>query len=430
MDSLHTLTATEIVAAIHAGRTTALAVAEECLARIAEIEPTVGAWTHLDPDHVLRQARAVDRMPEPGPLQGVPVGLKDIIDTADMPTEYGTPIHRGRRPSHDAACVALTRRAGGVVMGKTVTTEFANRFPGKTRNPHDPRRTPGGSSSGSGAAVGAGMVPLALGTQTTASTIRPASFCGCVGYVPSRGDIRLSGVMEAAGSFDALGLMARSVEDIHLYRSVLVGVPMAALARPALADLRVGVARTGFWEACEPATRDAIERCASALARAGARVSRVDLPAGFDAIAEAHRWVSSFEFVRNRAWEIDHHWERISAPLREARIADGMACDFARYDASRATLRACARQLDDIQRDHDVLLTPAAAGEAPLGLQSTGDASFSTLWTALNVPAVTLPLARGASGLPIGLQWIGSRWADDRLLAAARAVAHAIGPVA
>jgi amidase len=427
MNELHTLTATEIVAAIRSGRTTAVAVAEDCLARIAAVEPDVEAWTFLDPDLVLRQARAVDGRADAGPLQGVPVGLKDIIDTADMPTEYGTPIHQGRRPSHDAACTALTRRAGGVVMGKTVTTEFANRFPGKARNPHDPTRTPGGSSSGSGAAVGASMVPLALGTQTTASTIRPASFCGCVGYVPSRGDIRLVGVMEAAGSFDALGLMARSVEDIHLYRSVLVGVPEVAMERLALAGLRVGVARTAFWDECEPETRRAVEDCAAALGRAGARVSDVDLPAGFDAIPEAHRWVSSFEFVRNRAWEIDHHWDRISEPLRGARIADGMGCSFARYDASRATLRDCALQLDDLQRDVDVLLTPAAAGEAPVGLQSTGNASFSTLWTALNVPAVTLPMARGAHGMPIGLQWIGSRWADDRLLATARAVAHAIG---
>ncbi len=427
MNALHTLTATEIVAAIRAGRTTAVAVAEDCLAHIAATDAAVEAWAFLDADLVLQQARAVDRRPQAGPLQGVPVGLKDIIDTADMPTRYGTPIHQERRPQHDAAATALTRRAGGVIMGKTVTTEFANRFPGKSRNPHDPERTPGGSSSGSGAAVGGRMVPLALGTQTTASTIRPASFCGCVGYVPSRGDIRLAGVMEAAGSFDALGLMARSVEDIHLYRSVLVGMPVQPMQRIDLAGLRVGVARTAFWNECEQETQAAIDACAAALGRAGARVSQVDMPAGFDGIAEAHRWVSSFEFVRNRAWEIDHHWEAISQTLRDGRIADGTGCSFALYAQSRDALRGHAAALDDVQRGYDVLLTPAAAGEAPLGLQSTGNANFSTLWTALNVPAVTLPMARGAHGMPIGLQWIGARYADDRLLATAQAVAHGVG---
>ncbi len=425
MTALHQLTATQIVAEIRAGRATAEAVVRDCLDHIAATEPEVQAWAWLDPDLALEQARAVDRRPTPGPLHGVPVGLKDIIDTADMPTAYGTPIHAGRVPSHDAACTALTRRAGGIILGKTVTTEFANRFPGKSRNPHDTTRTPGGSSSGSGAAVGGHMVPLAAGTQTTASTIRPASFCGCVGYVPSRGDIRMAGVMEAAGSFDALGLIARSVEDIHLWRSVLVGMPVVPLAEAPLRGLRIGVARTGFWDACEPATQQALLDAARQLSAWGARVSDVALPDRFDGIGEAHRWVSSFEFVRNRTWEIDHHWDAISETLRTGRIRDGMDCSFERYGEAREELRSCAGMLDLIQQDWDVLLTPAAAGEAPVGLHSTGDASFSTLWTAMNVPAITLPLARGAHGMPVGLQWIGTRYRDGRLLAVAHAIAGA-----
>src|SRR5687768_15409294 len=209
MKSLNQLTATEIVQAIGAGQTTAEAVARACLARIEEREPHVLAWQFLDPDLVLREARALDASGKVGALQGVPVGMKDIIDTHDMPTEYGSPIYKGHRPAGDAACVALTRKAGGLIMGKTVTTEFANRYPGKTMNPFDPLRTPGGSSSGSAAAVGDFMVPLAVGTQTTASTIRPASFNGCVGYRPTWGDLRCVGVKEAAGSLDTLGLIAR-----------------------------------------------------------------------------------------------------------------------------------------------------------------------------------------------------------------------------
>src|SRR5258707_3542152 len=226
------LPAWEIVGASERGGTTAEAVARACLDRIAAREPQVQAWQFLDPDLVLKQARALDAGGRIGPLQGVPVGMKDIIDTCDMPTEYGTPIHEGHRPRIDAACVALTRRAGGLIVGKTVTTEFSNRHPGKTMHPADPRRTPGGSSSGSAAAVGDHMVPLALGTQTTASTIRPASFCGCVGYRPTRGDPRLHGGMETAGSLDTLGGIARSVEDAALYRDLLLGVAPQPLAAP------------------------------------------------------------------------------------------------------------------------------------------------------------------------------------------------------
>jgi Asp-tRNA(Asn)/Glu-tRNA(Gln) amidotransferase A subunit family amidase len=229
MQQLHTRTATDIVQAIRHGHTTCEAVARACLEHIAMREPEVQAWQYLNGDQVLAQARALDQCGISGPLHGVPFGIKDIIDTYDMPTEYGSPIYRGHQPASDAACVALSRKAGGILMGKTVTTEFANVFPGKTRHPRDPHRTPGGSSSGSAAAVSACMVPLAVGTQTTGSTIRPASFCGIVGYRPTYGHLRCTGVKEAAGSFDTLGLMARSIADIALYRDVLLGDTPAPL---------------------------------------------------------------------------------------------------------------------------------------------------------------------------------------------------------
>jgi Asp-tRNA(Asn)/Glu-tRNA(Gln) amidotransferase A subunit family amidase len=420
MKHLNQLTASEIVSAIAARKTTAEAVARACLEHIAAREPQVEAWQFLDPELVLRQARALDASGKVGPLQGVPVGIKDIIDTCDMPTEYGTPIHKGHRPRIDAALVALTRRAGGIIMGKTVTTEFANRHPGKTCHPRDPARTPGGSSSGSAAAVADHMVPLAVGTQTTGSTIRPAAFCGCVGYRPTWGDLRCHGVMEAAASVDTVGLIARSVEDIALYRDVVLGVAPQPLAAKMIDPPRIGFCRTPFWSKCEPYTQRSLEDCAARLAHAGAKVSDVTLPTDFARIDDAHRWVSSFEFARNRAWEIDHHYEMISQTLRENRLKDGLACSFEKYRESRSFLARMRRQLHDVFRDYDVLLAPSAAGEAPVGLNSTGSASHSVLWTSTHVPCMTLPLFSGPNGLPVGAQFIAARNHDRLLFEAAR----------
>ena len=415
MKSLNQLTASQIVMAIAERKTTAEAVARACLDHIAAREPQVEAWQFLDPDLVLKQARALDAGGKIGPLQGVPVGIKDIIDTCDMPTEYGTPIHQGHRPRIDAAVVALTRRAGGLIMGKTVTTEFANRHPGKTRHPQDPTRTPGGSSSGSAAAVGDHMVPLAMGTQTTGSTIRPAAFCGCVGYRPTWGDIRCYGVMEAAGSVDTVGLIARSVEDIALYRDVLLGVTPQPMAAKVIDAPRIGFCRTPFWDQCESTTQKSLEDCAAMLAKSGAKVTDVTLSEEFNRIDDAHRWVSSFEFARNRAWEIDHHYGMISETLRNNRLKDGLACSFETYRDARSFLARMRRRMHDVFNDYDVLLAPSASGEAPLGLNATGNASHCLIWTSTHVPCMTLPLFSGPNGLPVGAQLIAKR-NDDRLL--------------
>lgn len=421
MKLLHQLTASEIVQAVTAGKATAEAVARACLDHIAAREPQVEAWQFLDPDLVLKQARALDASGKTGPLQGVPVGMKDIIDTADMPTEYGTPIHKGHRPRIDAAVVALTRRAGGVIMGKTVTTEFANRHPGKTHHPMDYARTPGGSSSGSAAAVGDSMVPLAIGTQTTGSTIRPAAYCGCVGYRPTWGDIRCHGVMEASGSVDTVGLIARSVEDIALYRDVLIGIPPQPLATQATQQrIRIGFCRTPFWSQCDPATRQSLEDCAAALAKAGANVTDVALPDAFNQIEDVHRWVTSFEFARNRAWEINHHYGIISETLRNNRLKDGLACSFEKYRESRAFLARLRRMMHDVFRDFDVLLVPAASGEAPVGLNATGNAAHCLIGTSCHLPCMTLPLFKGPNGLPVGAQFMAARNNDRLLFEAAR----------
>lgn len=415
---LNELTATEIVAAIAAGNATCEAVARACLERIAGREPQVQAWQHLNAEQVIAQARALDNSGRRGPLIGVPFGVKDIIDTCDMPTEYGTTIYQGHRPGNDAACVALSRKAGGVLMGKTVTTEFANVTPGKTRNPLDPARTPGGSSSGSGAAVGDCMVPLAIGTQTTGSTTRPASFCGVFGYRPTYGDLRCTRVMEASGSLDTLGLLARSIEDIALYRDVLLGVEPAPIANDA--PPRIGFCRGYFWQRLEPATQRLLEDAAQQLARAGARVEEVTLPEDFAGLEAAHRTISGFEFARNFTWEIENHWEKISEKLRNGRIKDGLACSYERYCEMWDLVERCRRLLEPLWDKHDVLLAAAAPGEAPVGWDPVPHPWVYMMWTTMHVPSVTLPVFKGPAGLPIGAQLIARRQHDRRLFAAAR----------
>lgn len=417
--ALNELTATEIVQAVTTGSATCEAVARACLERIALREPEVGAWHYLNPEQVIADARALDKSGSGGPLAGVPIGFKDIIDTADMPTEYGSPIYRGHRPKADAVCVALARKAGALVMGKTVTTEFANQYPGKTRNPFDPTRTPGGSSSGSAAAVGDRMVPLAVGTQTTGSTVRPASFCGAFGYRPTYGDLRCVGVKEAAGSLDTLGLIARSIEDIALFRDVLLGVPPEPI-NEAPGVPRIGFCRTHVWKILEPSTQKLLEDAAVRLESAGAQVKHIELPADFERIEETHRRISSFEFARNLTWEIENHYESISRRLRDGRIKDGLSFSHAQYVEARKHAETCRAIFGDLFGDCDVLLTAAALGEAPIGTNATGNVAPATIWTTVHAPSVTIPAFKGPHGMPVGAQLVARRHDDRKLFAAAR----------
>ncbi len=415
---LNELTATEIIAAIGQGQTTCEAVVRACLERIAAREPGVHAWAHLDPEAALAAAHAFDKNGQPGPLAGVPVGVKDIIDTFDMPTEWGTTIHKGRQPERDAACVALSRKAGGVLLGKTVTTEFANLHPGPTRNPHDLTRTPAGSSSGSAAAVADFMVPIAIGTQTTGSTIRPASFCGVFGYRPTYGEHRMHGVMEASGSLDTLGILSRSVADIALYRDVLLGVPpepMPKIERPHFA-----LCRSHVWDQFEPVTQTLIENAAFRLARAGARVTEFTLPVEFELLNDAHRAISSFEFARTFTWEIENHWNEISDTLRGGRLHDGLTGSFERYIEAKKLADECRHRLDALLGAIDVLLTPAAFGEAPVGMPAFAGVPLYQIWTTLHVPAISIPIFKGPAGMPIGAQLIGKRHDDRKLFACAQ----------
>jgi amidase len=416
---LNELTATEIVAAVRAGDTTCEAVTRACLERIAERDPQIQAWQYVNADLAIAEARLRDRGDKRGSFIGVPFNVKDIIDTADMPTEYGSPIYAGHRPAADAACVALSRKAGGVLLGKAVTTEFANFHPSRTRNPLDLSRTPGGSSSGSAASVADRTVAVSIGSQTSGSTVRPASFCGVFGYRPSYGDLRCVGIKESAGSLDTLGLIARSVEDIALFRDVLLDIE----PEPVAADIpapRIGFCRTPLWTLLEPSTQDLFEGAARSLARAGAKVSDVELPREFDDLPDAHRLISGFEFSRNFAWEIDNHWEKISETLRNGRIKDGLSCSYGQYVQARSLAERCRQLLPSISGNYDVLLTACATGEAPVGLNSTGNAKLALIWTTSYVPAISVPALTGPNGMPIGAYIVGKRNRDRDLFAAAR----------
>jgi amidase len=417
MTAPNRLSAAAAIARLGSGTLTAEALMHACLDRAAE-RADVKAWIWLDAEQALAQARTADRAHRPGLLAGLPIGVKDVIDTADMPTEHGSPIYRGNRPFADAACVALVRMAGGTIMGKTVTTEFANRFPGATVHPHNPAHTPGGSSSGSAAAVADFQVPAAFGTQTGGSTIRPAAFCGIVGYKPSFGEFARGGIKLQCHNLDTLGILCREVADLPPLRAALLAAPLRPLDSVSAAP-RVGLCRTPAWERADAATQALIERTASRLASAGARVAEISFAAPFADIVEHHRRIFNFEAARNYAYEYEQHNELVSRVLRDTVLTPGRELPLAAYVEAIETAEAFRRHLDDIFADVDVLLTPSAAGEAPEGLGSTGDPSFNSIWTLAWTPCVTLPAGTGPKGLPLGIQLVGPRFGDEALFDAA-----------
>jgi len=415
MSGAERLTASEAAARLAAGTLTAEALTRDCLER-ANARAEVKAWVWLDPEQALAQARAVDRAGRPGLLAGVPVGVKDVIDTLDMSTEHGSPIYRGNRPFADAACVALIRAAGGVILGKTVTTEFANRDPRETVHPRNPTHTPGGSSSGSAAAVADFQVPVGLGTQTGGSTIRPAAFCGVIGYKPSFGEFSRVGIKMQCHNLDTLGVICRSIEDMALMRAVLTAQDRHPVNRASSAP-RIGFCRTPAWDHADPDTQALLERTAAGLAAAGATVRDVKVtPAD---ILDHHRRIFEFEAARNYAYEYEVHGDKLSAALRDGLLTPGRALPLSAYVEAIETAEAFRRNLDDLFGEFDVLLAPSAVGEAPEGLGSTGDARFNAIWTLAWTPCVTLPAGTGRKGLPLGVQLIGPHFGDEALLDAA-----------
>jgi amidase len=411
------LSAAEAVARLQSGALTAEQLTRDCLDRI-EARAEVKAWTHLDPEHALAQARAADRAGRPGLLAGLPVGVKDVIDTYDMPTQHGSPIYAGNRPFADAACVALTRMAGGTILGKTVTTEFANRFPGATRHPHNPAHTPGGSSSGSAAGVADFQVPVGFGTQTGGSTIRPSAFCGVVGYKPSFGEFSRVGIKLQCQNLDTLGIICRSLDDIALMRAVLIEMPHRKVDRGAGVP-RIGLCRTPLWDVADSVTHTLIDAAAAKLSAAGATVSEVEFAAPFRSIADHHQRVFYYEAAKNYAYEHLEHRDLVSQVLLDTVLDPGSKISLADYIESLETAEAFRAHLDDLFAGVDVLLTPSAPGEAPEGLASTGNSAFNAIWTLSWAPCVTLPAGTGPKGLPLGIQLVGPRFADERLLDAA-----------
>jgi len=423
------LSAVEAARQIAEGKLTAEALVTAYLDRIAARESVVGAWQHLDREQALAEARHRDAEPPRGPLHGVPIAVKDLIDTCDMPTSYGSPIYRGHRPAADASCVALARAAGAIVLGKTVTTEFATFTPGKTANPRNPAHTPGGSSSGSAAAVADGMAPLAFGTQTAGSVIRPASFCGCVGYKPSFGLIDRAGVKPLADSLDTVGVFARTVDDAAFFAGVLSERPaLRHLAMPVQAP-HFGLYRTPMWDEAEPATVAAIDIARAALEHAGARVEELAIAPVHRELTAAQDKIMGFELSRALAYERIRHSAELSPRLAQLLDA-GMAIGAEEYDAARTRTEAARASLVGFFAGYDAILVPAAPGEAPEGLDYTGNPVFNRMWTLLGVPCVTVPVGWGADGLPTGVQLVGRMQDDARLMACAAFLESALAETA
>jgi Asp-tRNA(Asn)/Glu-tRNA(Gln) amidotransferase A subunit family amidase len=433
-----TLSASEAATAIRAGKLTSVEFVQQCIDRIANQEDKICAWSFFDPSYALAQAREADRRrlakAPLGALHGIPVGIKDIFDTSDMPTENGTVLHAGRRPSEDATAVALLRAAGAVIMGKTVTTELAVYSPGKTHNPHNLDHTPGGSSSGSAAAVAAEMIPLAIGSQTNGSVIRPAAYCGVYGYKPTRGLVSLHGALAQSAPLDSIGMFARTLEDIALIADQLIvfdgrDAGQIPHARAALSDIaaqepptppRIAFVKTSVWPKATVETQEAFTQFARAL---GSHVTEVELPNSFDRAIDCHRVIMLADLARSFAREYERGRDQLS-PMLRGMVEEGQKCLAVDYNLGLEQARHFYLSLEEIFADYDAILTPATTGTAPRGLEVTGSPIFCTLWTLTGVPAVSLPLLKGTNGLPLGVQLVGARGDDARLLRTARWLAQ------
>ena len=427
---LNLLTATEARAQLDRGEITSEQLVGDCLTRIEAREPDIDAWVFLDPDLALAQARARDSEAPRGPLHGIPVAIKDIYDTADMPTAYGTTVHQGHRPESDSAWVAALRAAGAVILGKSRSTEFANPTPTTTRNPHHLERAPGASSSGSAAAVADFMAPLATGSQTGGSVILPAAHCGIYGYKPSFGAFPSGGVRHAKPSIDTPGLFARSLDDVALMRAASLGTKPAALDPPASTSLRVGVCRTEVWPEALPESVAMLATAAKVLAEAGATVSDNELPVEVSQAMEEFRAILVPEDARAIATEGRDHFDQLNS-WSQASIRDAKDFTEAQYEHAKA---AAARGRDAVARvfdDFDVLITPSTRGEAPIDRAAIEPAYFNRIWTLMYLPCLSLPAFTGPAGMPVGLQIVGRRDDDERLLGIGdwieHRLAHALG---
>ena len=416
------LSALDLVRRVAAGELTPVDVVDLCAEAIAAREEEIGAFAVLDID----RARGLAKEPALAatPLRGLPVGIKDIIDTADFATEYGSPLYRDNRPAADAAVVSMVRRAGGIVLGKTVTTAFAHRQPGRTRNPRNLGHTPGGSSSGSAAAVAAGMLPLAFGTQTGGSVVRPAAYCGVAGFKPSFKLIPTIGTKCLSWHLDTIGLFAASVADVAFASGAIIGRDLR-VDEHAFRPPHVRVVRDHLWPEASAAMQGAVEAAAHAAAKAGATVDELKLPQILEDAWHVHPTLQDFEAYRALAFEYDRHREHIAPPTR-AMLDAAAAITVDDYDAARRVARRARQALGELLADGDVLLAPSAHDAAPLGLATTGSPSFNRLWTLMGAPAVNVPGLFNADGMPLGVQVIGRFGRDRSTLAAAHFIESAI----
>ena len=427
---LHNLTASDAIIGMGNASYSSEELTTACLTQIEKRDNVVQAWAYLDNKKALSQARKADERSKendryPGALNGVPVGIKDIIDTKDMPTEHGTTVHRGRQPEIDAVIVDRLRTAGAVIMGKTVTAELAVYTPGKTTNPHDPFRTPGGSSSGSAAAVAAGMIPLAIGTQTNGSVIRPASFCGVVGFKPTYGSIPRSGILRQAPSLDQVGVFSRTVLDSALLASVLTTgagyhgdtlpwprIDIPYITKPFCRPPRIGFIKTPVWseaaDHCQKTILGYVEQVAT-------DAPEIELPNVCSDAISCTRTIMLAEMAHNYNDLYEHHKSQLSAALVEM-IKEGRKITTSRYLEAKNLSQDIMTEVGRVLRNFDAVITPATPAEAPVGLESTGSPVFCSIWSLCGVPAVSLPVLNGASGMPMGLQLVSARGNDSTLL--------------
>jgi Asp-tRNA(Asn)/Glu-tRNA(Gln) amidotransferase A subunit family amidase len=439
--NLFEMSAAQAAVAIQSGEITSEELVQACLDQINALEDSVGAWVYLDPEYALEQARAADlhrrNGKSLGPLHGIPVGVKDIFDTKDMPTEDGTELHAGRTPAYDATAVALMREAGAIIMGKTVTTELAVYAPGKTRNPHDSARTPGGSSSGSAAAVAAQMVPLAIGTQTNGSIIRPASYCGVCGYKPSYGLISRYRILRQSRILDQVGVFGRTVEDVALLAQQLMAFDdrdpdLRPRSRPNLIGTvteeplmtpRLAFVKTPAWEQADEDVKGAFAELVEFL---GDRLEELELSELLDNTLNWHRTIMEADLAKSFRREYERGKASLSATLLEM-IERGQQYLAMDYNYALEQIPALNSALEEVLLEYDAIITPATTGEASVGLESTGSPVFCTPWSLCGVPSISVPILQGSNGLPIGVQMIAAKHDDARLLRTANWLVQQVG---
>jgi Asp-tRNA(Asn)/Glu-tRNA(Gln) amidotransferase A subunit family amidase len=421
------LSALDLAARLEAGKITPRAVVEMCAEAIAAREKDIGAFATLD----LAAARRAADDPRLSslPLRGLPVGFKDIFDTADLPTQYGSPVYANNRPAADATAVVMTREAGGIVIGKTVTTQFASLVPSATRNPRNLAHTPGGSSAGSAAAVAAGMAPIAFGTQTAGSVIRPAAFCGVAAFKPSYRLIPMVGVKDVAWHLDTAGLFGAGVADVAFAAAALLQRELR-VDRAVPGAPRIAVARTHLWPKASPAMQQAVETAARIAAAAGAKVADLELSPIVEDAYEAQFTIQDYENIRALAFEYERHRDRLD-PLLRTQLDRAVAISADEYDAARRLASRARQLLADAMADHDVILTPSAPGAAPHGFATTGDPMFNRLWTLMGAPCINVTGMNDGDSLPLGIQIVGRFGRDHAALEAAlfveRAIAKKVG---